>query len=255
MKALLKADSRRILKNPLTYILLGIAFILPVLTTSMLYGLILFAVEGDISLMPAGAAENYAQSFSLLNNVGLMMIIFISLIVAQDFSQFTVRNKIIAGYSRTAIYFNVLIVNLTLAFLTTFINSSSTYLTALIFQGFKNPEFGEIFKFGLIGYSSVLMLFAFNTLLVVNFKKATGPLLLTVALPFAILLLSGINEAINFFFSVNIQAVYYAFPLLRLVLVLGSDTREWYYALLANAVHIGYLIPLGLLITKRTDFK
>lgn len=106
-----------------------------------------------------------------------MMIIFISLIVAQDFSQFTVRNKIIAGYSRTKIYFNVLIVNLVLALGTTFINSSSTYLTALLFQGFQNPEFWEVFKFGLIGYSSVMMLFAFNTLLVVNFKKATGPLL------------------------------------------------------------------------------
>lgn len=215
----------------------------------------LFLGEGDLGLLPSLASEHYIQSFSLLNNVGIMTIILVTLIIAKDFSEFTIRNKIIAGYSRGQIYFSVLIVNLTLAVAAIFLSTTTTYVVALFFEGFDLAGFREVLKFAVIGYSSVIVLFSFNTLLLFKYKKATGAMLLTIGVLFIILIFSGVVDVLATLKDRNTQFVYYTLPLIRLLVFTEKGASDWYFALLANAVHLSYIIPLSGLFAKKTDFK
>lgn len=255
MKALLKTDFRRLSKNKLVYVLLILALVLPAISTGMLYYLMLFLGEGDLGFLPSLASEHYMQSFSLLNNIGLMTMIFVTLIIAKDFSEFTIRNKIIAGYSRVQIYFSVLIINLALAFAAIFLNSTTTYIIALFFEGFDKDSFINVLKFAVIGYTSIIVLFTFNTLLIFKYKKASGAMLLTIGVLFIILIFSGVVDVFGTLNNRNPQFVYYTFPIIRLLSLTGKDVPQWYFALLANAVHLGYMIPLSVMYVKKTDFK
>lgn len=255
MKALLKADFLKLRKSPLIYVLFALALTLPAISTAFIYGMASYFADGDLGLLLGVASERYAYSFNLLSNIGLLTIIFTTLIVAQDFTQFTIRNKIIAGYSRTKIYVNILIVNLTIAFGAMILNSGGTYAVALIFEGFTVSEFLNVLKFAAIGFSGLFVLISFHTLLLFHFKKVAGALLVTLGLIFAILFLQVIFDFISIYTTRELPVMFYAVPLIRLVMYACETFKDWYWALFANIVHLGYLIPLSILLANKTDFN
>ena len=111
MNGLLKADFKRVLKDKLL-IVLGILAIVFALITPLLYAL-LFSGEntmgmGLLSGLVSGKATFFA-SFSIGNNIGLIAPVLLSIALCKDFSYGTVRNKIIAGKSRTAIFMSLFI--------------------------------------------------------------------------------------------------------------------------------------------------
>ena len=104
MRNLYKTDLKRIFKDKLfliTCILAGVfAFINPLLYK------VLFVALGieDIPLLLVNAKSLFFTAFAAGDNLGLIMPILIAIIVCKDFSQGTVRNKIISGKSRGAIF-------------------------------------------------------------------------------------------------------------------------------------------------------
>lgn len=115
MGKLLKADLYRILKSKLFLIVAIIAVALPLLTALIYFGIDKALAIGSSAMpdLPDGLGLStrglISESFVLSSNMGLILPIFITIFIAMDISNGTLRNKIIAGRSRTSIYFSHLI--------------------------------------------------------------------------------------------------------------------------------------------------
>ena len=114
MGKLIKANFFRVLKSKLLIISLIIAVALPIFTVLMFKGLEVTmgdALEGVGAAIGAGGARNLlGTSYNLSNNLGLIIPIFAGVFVVTDFTSGCLRNKIIAGQKRGAIYLSHLIV-------------------------------------------------------------------------------------------------------------------------------------------------
>lgn len=104
MRNLYVADLKRILKDKLfmvTCILAGVFAVINPLLNKVLFE----ALDmGDLLGGMMNAKSMLFTAFLPGDNLGLVMPILVSIIVCKDFSQGTVRNKIISGKSRAAIF-------------------------------------------------------------------------------------------------------------------------------------------------------
>lgn len=134
MRNLLVADLKRVLKDKLFLVICIIGACFAIFTP--LLNLVLIKILGSIELeelveigFDFSGKMMFFSSFSLTNNFGLILPIFIIIIILKDFSHGTIRNKIICGHSRTNIFLSM--------FITTFITIFGCMLAeALLSLGF-----------------------------------------------------------------------------------------------------------------------
>ncbi len=114
MGKLLKADFFRIIRSKLFMIVCILTGAFPFLTAGLYYLVIkIMKMPGmntsgmQVNLLTGRAVVS--DSFLLSSNMGLLLPIFITIFICADVSNGTLRNKIIAGRSRTSIYFSHLI--------------------------------------------------------------------------------------------------------------------------------------------------
>lgn len=135
MGSLLQADFRRILKDKLLLVM-GILAVVFALITPLLYVAIAYGIgdlgEEMISSMFTGKAQFFG-SFSIGNNLGLIAPVLLAIALCKDFSFGTIRNKIIAGKSRSAI------------FLSLFITCSVTLIAVMLLHAFMGLGVSLIF--------------------------------------------------------------------------------------------------------------
>ena len=176
MKTLLRADLKKVFKGKALYILSGFAILLPIISTLFL-ALILYI--NDL----AGGGENpissilnssalYISSFSILNNLGLAILITLAIVASSDFSQGTIRNKLIAGHKREHVFFSSLITNLVFVFIIIFIHSTLFYLFGSMLTSFSVDVFLNVLRLGFIGFSSYFVIYTLLTLIMFRFKNA-----------------------------------------------------------------------------------
>ena len=112
---LLKTDLKRAVKDKLFIVICIIAGAFAIITP-LLYKVIFVVLKFDEEAMQElemlgmgimNAKSIFFSSFSLGNNFGLILPIFVAIILCKDFSNGTIRNKIICGKSRTSIYFSL----------------------------------------------------------------------------------------------------------------------------------------------------
>lgn len=135
MRGLLKADFKRVFQDKLLLIM-GILAVVFSLITPLLYALLLTGDSGGIMELIAGdtyAKNQFFASFSVGNNVGLIAPVLLSIALCKDFSYGTVRNKIIAGKSRSAIFMSL------------FITCSVIFVGVMLLHGFVTLGVGLIF--------------------------------------------------------------------------------------------------------------
>lgn len=125
--SLLKADFRRVFKDKLMIVMVILAVIFA-LTTPLIYALVFSGMDETemelISLfLDVSGKAQFFDSFSLTNNLGLIAPVLLAIVLCKDFSHGTVRNKIIAGRSRVAIYFS------------TFVTCSTVLIGIMLLQG------------------------------------------------------------------------------------------------------------------------
>lgn len=113
MNNLLKADLYRIVKSKLFLIICIITAGLPLLTVLIYFGVskisLLVSDFADFGGVTFTGRQLISESFVLSSNMGLILPIFITIFIAMDISNGTLRNKLIAGKSRPAIYFSHLV--------------------------------------------------------------------------------------------------------------------------------------------------
>ena len=141
MRNLYVADLKRILKDKLflvTCILAGVfAVINPLLNKVLFEALDL----GDMLGMMANAKSMFFSAFLPSDNLGLVMPILIAIIVCKDFSQGTVRNKIISGKSRTAIFLSHLLAAATVMCALMLLHALLTLGVSLCFFSYQETAF------------------------------------------------------------------------------------------------------------------
>lgn len=115
MTNLIKVDLKRILKDKLFLITIIIAVAFAFLTPLLylvLFNVLEFEIEGpglETIGFNVSSKTLLFSAFSLSNNFGMILPIFISVIICKDFSYGTIRNKIICGNSRSKIFLSMFI--------------------------------------------------------------------------------------------------------------------------------------------------
>ena len=148
MLNLYASDLKRILKDKLflvTCILAGVfAVINPLLSKVILEALDLGEMLGGTMT----AKSMFLSAFLPGDNLGLIMPILIAIIVCKDFSQGTIRNKIISGKSRTSVFISHLLSAATVMCALMLIHGLLTLGVSLCFFPYQNTETFTASDFG-----------------------------------------------------------------------------------------------------------
>ena len=149
MLKLLKVDFKRVFKDKLFLVMciLAVVFaaVTPLLYVAIFGSLGVDTDEMSEALEAMGMAINaksmFFQSFSLGNNLGLILPVLLSIILCKDFSHGTVRNKIIGGNSRTSIFMSMYSVCFCVLFGVMVLHALLTMLISLIFFPYQSTAF------------------------------------------------------------------------------------------------------------------
>lgn len=175
MLNLLKAELYKLRKDK--SLLIGICIV----AGMTLFSVLLMGILSTVSELSGylTVESQIASSFSVGNNVGIVIPIICIIFVGCEFSFGTIRNKIAKGYSRTQIYLS----NLFSVFVITIILQATTVLlTCLAFFFFETgPDFNAVvlFKMLTIGFIMVLTSSSISCLLVILFQKRTMAIVIT----------------------------------------------------------------------------
>ena len=158
MIKLIKTDLRRLFKDKLFLIACIIAVVMAIFTP-LLNVVVFSALEATealemLGMMPT-AKSFFFQSFVPGNNMGLIVPILVAIILCKDFSQGTVRNKIICGHTRTAIFLSMFISGAVVSSLIMLGHGLITLGFSLIFFEYS----AEAFTASELGYVMLSLLF------------------------------------------------------------------------------------------------
>jgi hypothetical protein len=257
MKKLLIADLRRIFKGKGIYVLMILGFIFPAISALIVQFSGLAANDvaelGDLAAEVFNPVALYAGSFNPTQNIGLILLIVVAVLISGEFTNNTIRNKIVAGHSKTSLFLSSLVTVLTYVFVVVLVNSSFTYLFNSISFGLQ--PFSDYFKRGLVAYSSIFVIYTIMTLLTYQFKNLAGPLGLVLGIYFVLMMISTIVFSFNEGTGFKAKVLFYIFPFLYLSGIATPIKLEWLWATLTNVGYLALLTTLGILLANRTDYK
>ncbi len=130
--------------------------------------------------------------FASASMIGIALAVLIPLFVGTDFSDGTIRNKIIVGHSRKSIYFSNLIISVASGFIITAVHMIvMTAIVVTIFGPFKLPAHAIIWHiiatiFLIISYSSI-----FNMITLLSSSK-TVSVVISLLLVFGLMMISAV---------------------------------------------------------------
>lgn len=200
---LLKADLRRVLKDRLLIVLgiiaVGFAIVTPLLYVVLFNG-VGMADDPMISGLISGKAQ-FFSSFSMGNNLGLIAPVLIAIILCKDFSYGTVRNKIISGKSRTAIFMSLFAVCSVVLIAVMLLHAFITLGFCLIFFDYQATAFtlSDFWYFIIsLGLELLVLLFiaALLSWLCAAMKNVGLVIVLYVAISFVLVMIGSIIQVI-----------------------------------------------------------
>ena len=235
MAKLLKVDLKRILKDKLLLVVAIIGVVLA-LTTPLIYKFIyLFLGADDTGLLGSllSIKTMFYSSFSLSNNIGFIIPVFLLIIMSKDFSYGTIRNKIISGSSRTNVFLSMFIscsIVIVLAML------AYAALNGLLTVALFSNEMASITKEGVlyfvlsILFEILIYIFIAALLSFINvFAKNAGlKIILYVALAFGLMMIYSIVQVSMSVLIINGTENQLLIDLLEALLKLkGNDFLPW----------------------------
>lgn len=275
MLSLLKTDLKRALKDKLFIVLLIIAAAFAILTP-ILYKTIFTVLKVDEELLlyleklgfAINAKSMFFDSFSLSNNFGLMLPIFVAIILCRDFSNGTIRNKVICGKSRASIYFSLLITCTVLICSFILFHAVITLLVALLLFDYQATPF-TINDFGYLMASigiEILVYVLICTILtffIVLMRNAGLTIVMFFVVSFAMIILGGIIETTIIFadtskFSYKILEFLYASNVFTTKIIgtgVEYNLKELIYLIMPTLAFVTLFILLGLVTFKKKDLK
>jgi ABC-type transport system involved in multi-copper enzyme maturation permease subunit len=143
-----------------------------------------------------GANAVIGSVYSLTNNIGLIIPAFAGVLVCTDYSNGTLRNKIIAGNRRSHIYFSHLIVSIIFAVAIITIYAAVTTGLALLMLPFNRSAIAdlgtEIMYFTLYGTMTFVFMATVATLFSMVFRAAAPTIIFTIVVSIVLLALNSL---------------------------------------------------------------
>lgn len=246
---ILKAEFKKLFKGKLIYILMAGSLVFAFLAAFLFKMLDDMLPDMGIEM---GYISQFGSIFTPLNNIGLLLTIFVIIIGTSEFSQRTIRNKLTGGYSRSTIYLASYIKLVVIALITVTLTFIFTYLFLLIMVGTDNTAFLDYLNIYVIGVTSLLVLYAIINLIIFKlntFGKVFG---VTIAL---LLLTMIIFTIVQIKASDNLkQIITYIAPLITLSNVTAQELNDFLIIIFVNIFYIIGITSLGLVINNKTDY-
>ena len=203
MTGLLKSDFRRILKDKLL-IVVGILAVVFAITLPLLYAVIFSTadmLEDDLFGNLFSAKTLFFNAFSMGNNLGLVAPVLLAIILCKDFSFGTIRNKIIAGKSRSQIFMSLFITCAVVLIAVILLHAFVALGISLIFFDYQQTPF-TIGDFGYflasLGFEVLILLFvaALLSWLCANMKNVGLVIVLYIAIAMVLVLAGSILQTV-----------------------------------------------------------
>ena len=179
-------------------------------------------IEGAGAIMATSGIAAWSNGVSVMGNTAQMIApIFITIFFVKEFNDRTIRNKLIIGYSRSQIFFSIIICHLVISFVFLFATSLVGLIAGTILFGLGTTLTGDVFLLLLIGFilqfilSYVLM--GLCIIVSINRQSIALGIVLPIAIGFVISILGsvaimGINAGFtkvmsftNFYQSMELQ--------------------------------------------------
>ena len=276
MAKLLKVDLKRIFKDKLLLVVAIIGVVLA-LTTPLIYKFIyLFLGADDTGLLGSllSIKTMFYSSFSLSNNIGFIIPVFLLIIMSKDFSYGTIRNKIISGSSRTNVFLSMFIscsIVIVLAML------AYAALNGLLTVALFSNEMASITKEGVlyfvlsILFEILIYIFIAALLSFINvFAKNAGlKIILYVALAFGLMMIYSIVQVSMSVLIINGTENQLLIDLLEALLklnvfysnagIIGAVDKyiaeDIIYILVSTILGTGLFVFLGIVSMNKKDIK
>lgn len=274
MTELLKIDFRRVLKDKLL-IVVGILAATFALITPILYVVLFGSQDMMDDPMIANfitAKAQFFQSFSMGNNLGLIAPVLLAIVLCKDFSFGTVRNKIIAGKSRTSIYLSLFTVCSVTLIATMLLSSFLTLGVSLIFFDYQPTDFtGSDFVYFLVSLALEILVLVFMAALLswlcAVAKNVGTVIVLYVAISFGLVMIGSITQVVIGLFDMlggsetvlKIVQFVDRINIGNFAVYIGMGTeysvKDILYLTISPAFGILFFTTLGLLKFNKRDLK
>lgn len=143
MNNLLKANFYKLLKDKSTYILAGVSVIISLVAIVIYKVAGSVAVDGIVVSDLANGKTLFLSGIQLGQNAGMLLPLGVAMFIGKEFSQNTIRNKVVIGYSKTKIYLANLIMSVTISAILYLV-----YELVVFAVGIPMFGWGETFVFG-----------------------------------------------------------------------------------------------------------
>lgn len=202
MRNLIKADFKRVFKDKLLLVM-GILAVVFAAITPLLYAVMFSALGAEdemISSFITGKAQFFG-SFSIGNNLGLIAPVLLAIALCKDFSFGTIRNKIIAGKSRSTIYLSLFITSATVLISVMLLHALITLGVSLIFFDYQPTAFtiADFWYFlESLGFEILVLLWvaALLAYLCANMKNVGLVIVLYIAVSFILVIAGSIVQVV-----------------------------------------------------------
>lgn len=203
MRNLLKADFKRILQDKLLLVVVILAVVFAAITP-LLYALLFSDPEvagDDLFVTFISGKAQFFGAFSLGNNMGLIAPVLLAIALCKDFSFGTVRNKIIAGKSRSAIYLSLFTTCATIFIAVMLLYAFLTLGISLIFFKYQSTPFtmADFWYFlASLGFELLTLLFvaALLSYLCACMKNVGLVIVFYIAITFALVMAGSIIQVV-----------------------------------------------------------
>lgn len=274
MGNLIKADLKRIRRDKMMIIITILAVVFA-LITPLLYAALLSGTDTEgmeFMLGSINAKSSFFSSFSIGNNLGLIVPVLLAIILRKDFSQGTIRNKIIAGKSRTQIFLAMFIAcAVTLIVVMLFHAFITLGISLLLFEYQATPFTISDFWYFMASlcFDLLLLLFvaAFISWLCASMKNVGAVIVLYIAFVFVLSIISVITSTVQMVFefqdgkesAVEILEIVNRINIANATNYIGTGTSysltDVLYITLPPLAGIAGFLGLSLLKFKKRDLK
>ncbi len=129
--------------------------------------------------------NTYIQGFQMANNAGLVSIIIVIIVTAKDFTQNTIRLKILNGHDRVKIYLSTLLTNIIFGVTVVFAYSLLSLICGVLLFGygteFTVDEFFNLAGSTLMALIFVLLFLSISTAITMKMKTIGSSIGITIA--------------------------------------------------------------------------
>ena len=275
MKNLLRADLYRIRHSKLTLVMLILCVGFPLLMSLLYWGMDALALmdmePADEAMMEEMTLFNgkslIANSFTLSNNLGLVIPIFSGIFICLDISDGTLRNKIINGCERRNIYLSHLLSGMIFNVAAILLYTVFNCMFGCLFLGGYGPEInGEEVKYLVVMICVGVLTFAFvatlTTFIAMVMKNLPLTMILTVAFGMLISMTSllgiGLIDLGKYAVLLNLIPGYLNANMGDVSTILGTPApaaADVLCGVLSYLVFGALNTVLGMLIFQRSDLK